>query len=190
MDARRRPRQIVYLSPHYPPRANISAPSKIDVEGILRSSTLTAALLHAPSTAHPSLSASNALLHDLLAQNVAIAKHLLELSSTLAHQRTDITAKLLSLRALERQWNLKQTSMDHALSPFVPKAVHSRLVDGIHEQQGLLTAMEESFFEGDGIASEREVGDFLKRWKDSRRVLLLREERKSRFEEGRVGGWR
>lgn len=112
------------------------------------------------------------------------------MASAVAAQRQDVASHLVQLKALERQWHLKQSAMDDALAPFGPKALHSRLVSGIAEQEGVLRAMEESFLEEDGRASEREMAEFVKRWRDARKVLVLRKERRRRFEEGRVGGWR
>ena len=92
--------------------------------------------------------------------------------------------------------------MDTALEPWSPKALHARLVSGIMEQEGLCRALEESFLEGmgsgeggnvgfgDGKAGEREVADWVKRYREARKTLGLRRERRARFEEGRVGGWR
>jgi hypothetical protein len=63
-------------------------------------------------------------------------------------------------------------------------------VQGIQELEALCEALEESFVEGEGKASEREVAEFVKRCREGRKLLGLRRERKARFEEGRVGGWR
>ena len=68
--------------------------------------------------------------------------------------------------------------------------MHARLVAGITEQEALSRAMEESFVEGEGRATEREVGEFVKKFRETRKVVALRMERRARFEEGRVGGWR
>jgi hypothetical protein len=54
--------------------------------------------------------------------------------------------------------------------------------------------LEESFLDGeadDGAqASEREVAEFVRRLRESRKVAYLRTERKERWDAGRVGGWR
>ena len=94
------------------------------------------------------------------------------------------------MHALERQWRLKQSALDDALAPFSPKALHGRLVASIGEQEDVLSGMEESFMDGEGRAGERELEGFLKRWREGRRVLEVRRERRGRWEEGRVGGWR
>lgn len=41
-----------------------------------------------------------------------------------------------------------------------------------------------------GIASEREVSEFVRRVREARRVAYLRRERKERWDEGRIGGLR
>lgn len=62
------------------------------------------------------------------------------------------------------------------------------------EQDALCRGLEESFLEGEGgdggMASEREVADFVRRLREGRKVAWLRGERKERWDEGRVGGWR
>lgn len=53
-----------------------------------------------------------------------------------------------------------------------------------------MRGMEESWLEEGGLAGEREVGEFVRRVREARRVGFLRGERKGRWDEGRVGGWR
>lgn len=56
--------------------------------------------------------------------------------------------------------------------------------------------MEESFLEGGGagggeeVVGERDVGDWVKKYREARVQYYLRQERKERWDEGRVGGWR
>lgn len=59
--------------------------------------------------------------------------------------------------------------------------------------------MEESFLhdsgggagrDGGGRMGEREVQDFVRRYREARKAAFLRRERKERWDEGRVGGWR
>ena len=61
---------------------------------------------------------------------------------------------------------------------------------GITEQEGVCGALEESFLEGAGDEGEREVVEWVRRYRDARTLYYLREERKMRWDEGRVGGWR
>lgn len=81
------------------------------------------------------------------------------------------------------------------------------------EQGNVCTALEESFLDGEGggggggageamglgfggrggeaeQASEREVLDWVKRYREAKKGYYLRRERKERWDEGRVGGWR
>lgn len=60
----------------------------------------------------------------------------------------------------------------------------------MQEQQSLVRGIEESWLEEGGKASDREVGDFVRRVKEAEKVEFLRRERKGRWDEGRVGGWR
>lgn len=84
--------------------------------------------------------------------------------------------------------------MDLALAPFSPASLYQRLVQGIHEQAAVCNALEESFLdaeaEANGPASEREVADWVRRYREAKVQLYLRQERKERWDEGRVGGWR
>lgn len=79
--------------------------------------------------------------------------------------------------------------------------MYGRLVSSIAEQEALVRAVEESFLEGGGVeecgrdvragmASEREVGDWVKRIREGTAVLERRRESRTRWDEGRVGGWR
>lgn len=83
--------------------------------------------------------------------------------------------------------------MDRALAPFSPSSLYQRLGQGVNEQAQICEALEESFLDGDGnggVAGEREVLDWVRRYRDARKVYYARRERKERFDEGRVGGWR
>lgn len=166
---------------------------KQDLADIVTDSELLNALTHATSTIHPSLSASHQALHAALTENLELASRLVELESRLAHQRSTTQAQLLSTHSLERQWRQKQSDMDHALAPFSPASMYQRLVQGVHEQASVCHVLEESFIEGEGDganASERETLDWIRRYRDAKVLYYLRQERKERWDEGRVGGWR
>ena len=76
------------------------------------------------------------------------------------------------------------------MEPFSPKALYQRLAMSIGEQEQVCEALEESFLEGEGRAGDRDVGEFLKRYREGSKVVWIRRERKERWDEGRVGGWR
>lgn len=154
---------------------------------------------------HPSLAQTQDSLLAALAENIDLAQHLSELETRLAHQRATTQAQLLSAHALDRQWRAKQVDMDTALTPFGPTALYIRLAQAVQEQEMLCTAMEESFLEGEGtprsgnngddgtgggLATERETLDWVRRYREARRLYHLRQERKERWNERRVGGWR
>ncbi|RDA90248.1 hypothetical protein CP533_6237 [Ophiocordyceps camponoti-saundersi (nom. inval.)] len=161
---------------------------------ILGSPSLLDALTHAPQAAHSTLSASHADLAHALSQNAQLAAQLSMLATRLSRQRFSTQAQLLSTHALERQWRQKQSDMDLALAPFSPASLYQRLAQGVHEQVAVCHALEESFLdaetETDGPASEREVADWVRRYREAKVQLYLRQERKERWDEGRVGGWR
>lgn len=83
--------------------------------------------------------------------------------------------------------------MDHALAPFSPASLYQQLGHGLQEQGAVCQAMEESFLEGDGdggVASEKEISEWVRKYREARVLYYLRQERKERWDEGRVGGWR
>lgn len=167
--------------------------SKQDLAALLSDPSALSALTHAPQTIHPSLQASHDALRAGLADNADRAAALLELEARLAHQRSAAQAQLLATHALERQWRAKQGDMDHALAPFAPANLYQRLAQGVAEQEGVCHALEESFLDGQGgggLAMEREVGDWVRRYREAKKLYYLRQERKERWDEGRVGGWR
>ncbi|KAI1817904.1 hypothetical protein GGS20DRAFT_422800 [Poronia punctata] len=176
--------------------------SKQDLAEILGSPSIIQALTMSPTTMHPSLKQSQDSLLALLDENVKLAQHLTELEGRLANQRASTQAQLLSAHALDRQWRAKQSDMDMALAPFAPAAHYNRLTQALQEQEMLCAAMEESFLEGGAhggssddhaganLASEREILDWVRRYREARRLYYLRQERKERWNERRVGGWR
>ncbi|KAI0136262.1 hypothetical protein BJ170DRAFT_4532 [Xylariales sp. AK1849] len=167
--------------------------SKQDLALILSSPTNLHALTHSPSTAHASLLASHSSLQSALTENLTLAAHLNDMESHLSHQRSSTQAQLLSTHALERQWRQKQSEMDVALAPFAPASLYQRLTQGLQEQEMVCQAMEESFLEGYGdgaTATERETGEWVRRYREAKKLYYLRQERKERWNERRVGGWR
>ncbi|PQE17574.1 Modifier of rudimentary Modr protein [Rutstroemia sp. NJR-2017a BBW] len=164
--------------------------SKQDLADALAKPNLLAALTHSSTTAHPSIAASQEPLKAALDENISLATHLVELEARLDHLRASTQAQLLSSHALERQWKQKQTEMDRALAPFSPSSLYQRLGQGVQEQEMMCRALEESFLEGDGVATEKEASDWVRRYRESKKVYYSRRERKERWDEGRVGGWR
>lgn len=180
--------------------------SKQDLADILSDPNILNALTHAPETGHPSLLASHAGLQSALTENLTLAAHLVDLETRVSQQRTQAQAQLLSTHALERQWRQKQAEMDAALSSFAPAALYGRLTQALSEQEQICDALEESFLDGGrgapppslsydddaagGLATEREVLDWVRRYREARKLYYLRQERKERWNERRVGGWR
>ncbi|KAH8675284.1 hypothetical protein BX600DRAFT_507534 [Xylariales sp. PMI_506] len=167
--------------------------SKQDLAEILSSPTYLESLTHAPSTIHPSLAASHQSLHAALSENLGLAAHLADLEARLQHQRSSAQAQLLSTHALDRQWRQKQSEMDVALAPFAPASLYARLTLALQEQEMICQAMEESFLDGgdgESTATERETLDWVRRYREGKKLVYLRQERKERWNERRVGGWR
>ncbi|KAI0508516.1 hypothetical protein F5B22DRAFT_400422 [Xylaria bambusicola] len=179
--------------------------SKQDLAEILSNPSMLQALTVSPATIHPSLAQTQDTLLSALDENISLAQHLADLETRLTHQRASTQAQLLSAHALERQWRSKQVDMDAALAPFAPNALYARLTQSLQEQEMLCAAMEESFLEGEGtqrggnnggddfgggLATERETLDWVRRYREARRLCYLRQERKERWNERRVGGWR
>ncbi|KAK8019902.1 hypothetical protein PG990_005040 [Apiospora arundinis] len=185
--------------------------SKQDLADILSDPNLLNALTHAPDAGHPSLLSSHAGLQSALTENMTLAAHLVDLEGRVSQQRAHTQAQLLSTHALERQWRQKQAEMDAALSSFAPAALYGRLTQALAEQEQICDALEESFLDGGrgapppsslsynaaadgddagGVATEREVLDWVRRYREARKLYYLRQERKERWNERRVGGWR
>lgn len=161
-----------------------------DLHAVLSDPSLQRALINNPETTHPSLPNSVDPLLSLLTANLNLAESLKALEARLAHQRSLTQSRLLSLRGIERQWRTKQAEQDDALRNFSPPALYQRLNASVGEQEALCRGLEESFLEEDGEATEREVIEFVRRLREGRKIAYLRRERKERWDEGRVGGWR
>lgn len=168
---------------------------KQDIAELLANHELLNAITHSPATIHPSLQASHQTLQSALTENVELARQVVELETRLSRERAATQAALLSTQALERQWRQRQSDMDHALAPFSPASLYQQLSQGVQEQSLVCQAMEESFLDGgdadgDSAVSERDVTDWIRKYRDARVAYYLRQERKQRWDEGRVGGWR
>ncbi|PKS11845.1 hypothetical protein jhhlp_001139 [Lomentospora prolificans] len=166
---------------------------KEDLAAILRDGRLLRTATNAPETAHPSLRASYEALQSALVQNSELASKLLELELRVSNERSAAQAQLLSTHALERQWRQKQSDLDGVLAPFSPTSLYQRLCQGVQEQAMICLALEDSFIDGgtgESVASEREVIEWTRRYREAKTLFYLRQERKERWDEGRVGGWR
>ncbi|KAI9782709.1 MAG: hypothetical protein M1839_004697 [Geoglossum umbratile] len=165
-----------------------------DLTHLLHTPALLTSLHSSPATHHPLLPSTLTPLQTSLQTNLTLSHSLLQLEHQLHHTRSTTQSRLLSLHALERQWRAKQSDTDAALAPFSPKALYQRLVSAVAEQEQMCRALEESFLDHTGVdggkAGERETAEFVKRFREGRKVYYLRRERKERWDEGRVGGWR
>lgn len=147
-------------------------------------------MLNNPETSHPSVTASQAPLKRLLQSNLELATAVNNLEERLMAQRKYTESHLLALRALEQQHRTKIGDTEHLLQDFSPMALYRRLNAGIQEQDNLLKTTEESYLEQNGIASEQDISAFLRHVREIKRTAFLRNERRKRWDEGRVGGWR
>ncbi|KAL1306971.1 hypothetical protein AAFC00_005605 [Neodothiora populina] len=161
-----------------------------DLRTLIEDPSLQASLLNNPETTHPSIPASRAPLQQALEGNIALASSLQQLESNLTHQRAAVQSRLLALRALEQQHRSKIAETEHALRNFSPMALYQRLNTSVQEQNALVRGIEESFLDESALASDRELSDFLRRLREAKRLSFLRSQRKERWDEGRVGGWR
>lgn len=164
--------------------------STSDLQQVLSDPSLQAAVLNDPATSHPAIAASQAQLEPIIQKNIALATSLEALGTRLASQRAATQARLLALRALEQQHRAKIAETEAALHEFSPGALYQRLNASALEQEQLLRGIEQSWIEEPGQASERELSDWVKRVKDASREAFLKKERKARWDEGRVGGWK
>lgn len=86
--------------------------------------------------------------------------------------------------------------MDLVLELWSAKALYQRLKEAEREAEDVSRGMEERFLEGGGEegegrkVGERELGDFVRRWREGRVLVCRRREGRQRWDEGRVGGWR
>jgi hypothetical protein len=161
-----------------------------DLHKLLEDRDLQSALLNSPNTTHPAIPASEEPLQPLIESNLALADSLLQLEARLNQQREKSQSRLLSLRALEQQHRSKLSETEDALQSFSPMALYQRLSASVQEQEQLVRGLEESWLDEGGMASDREIGEFVRRVKENKKTAFLRAERKRRWDEGRVGGWR
>ena len=79
------------------------------------------------------------------------------------------------------------------MEPWGPKFLYQRLRTAEKKAEEESRRLEEEWLEGGGdgrVPGEREVGEFVKRYKEGRIRAGRRREGRERWDEGRVGGWR
>ncbi|KAI9857248.1 MAG: hypothetical protein M1824_004924 [Vezdaea acicularis] len=167
--------------------------SKPDLSDVLKTPALLDALSNSPSSIPPGhvprTHPAHALQH-ALSTNLDTATEIAKQEACLLTLRSKTETQLLHLHTMNSHWRNTQARLDKALSPFSPPALYQRLAQSISEQEAYCQALEESFLDEDGKATDRELSEFLRRFREGRKTLYLREERKKRWDEGRVGGWR
>jgi hypothetical protein len=161
-----------------------------DLQALLADPSLQSALLSNPATTHPAVTASEAALEPYLTANIALANSTLELESRLQELRQQTHARLLALRGLKQQHEAKLKEAEAAVWEYSPMALKQRLNASVQEQEQVLRDVEETWLDEDGMASEKEVAEMMRRVKEAKKVAFLRQERKARWDEARVGGWR
>jgi hypothetical protein len=129
-------------------------------------------------------------LEPYLTANIALANNTLELESRLQELRAQTQSRLLALRGLKQQHEAKLKEAEAALWEYSPMALKQRLNASVLEQEQLLRDVEEGWLDEDGLASEKEVAELVRRVKEVKKLAFLRQERKARWDEARVGGWR
>lgn len=76
--------------------------------------------------------------------------------------------------------------MYRELQRWSEKSLYTRLVNAAAESEGTAESLERAFFGGEGEGVE----EFVKEYRAVRKLEHLRKERKCRWDEGRIGGWR
>lgn len=80
--------------------------------------------------------------------------------------------------------------MDRELAPWSAKVLYQRLREAEREGEEWCEGLEGSWLDGQGEMGEREVGEFLRGYREGRVKVWRRKEARERWDEGRVGGWR
>jgi hypothetical protein len=161
-----------------------------DLQALLADPSLQSALVANPTTTHPAVTASEAALEPYLTANITLANSTLELESQLQELRQQTQARLLALRGLKQQHEAKLKEAEAAVWEYSPMALKQRLNASVQEQEQHLRDVEENWLDEDGMASEKEIAEMVRRVKEAKKVAFLRQERKARWDEARVGGWR
>lgn len=164
--------------------------STVDLQHLLDNQDMQAALLSNSNTTHPAIPAAQQALEPIIENNIALADSVLRLEARLKQQREQTQSRLLALRALEQQHRGKTSEAEDALRMFSPPALYQRLSASVQEQEQLVRGIEESWLEEGGLATDRETTEFVRRVKENKKLAFLKAERKKRWDEGRVGGWR
>lgn len=167
-------------------KTDISEDSREDLEYLLHSPQLLDALF---TNTHPASAQSLHALSDSLQRNADLAARLVALEPHLSVSREAAERSLLEARKLERAWRDREKEMYQSLQPFSSPALYSRLVNAVGDAEAVAEAMAESFLE-EGGGDGRDVGEFVREYRGLRKSYHLRKERKERWDEGRVGGWR
>ncbi|KAA8896801.1 hypothetical protein FN846DRAFT_993574 [Sphaerosporella brunnea] len=156
--------------------------SRDDLQYLLHSPALLSSLYTAT---HPSSASNSAALTASLSTNIALSQQLVALETSLGTLRESTQQKLLETKGLEKRWREKEKEMYQSLQPFSEVGLHARLQSAVAEGERECDALAEEFLSG---AGELEVEPWVRAYRDGRKTVALRRERRGRWDEGRVSG--
>jgi Modifier of rudimentary (Mod(r)) protein len=133
------------------------------------------------------------------------AERILTREEEVRQARKAAEGKLAEAKDLEAQWQAKQAEMDAALKvnpgdsaapcqesrltrgqPFSPPALYAKLETLVTETEVLSETLATSFLEGE----EGDVSDFIREYRALRKQYHIRRERKEKWQNGQIAGWR
>ncbi|KAK9462902.1 uncharacterized protein V1516DRAFT_671440 [Lipomyces oligophaga] len=140
---------------------------------------------HPVSKSHLSTIQSLVSAIDTVGQRIASAE------PALAESRTRAAAALREAQHLDTEWHVKEREMYESLQPFSAPRLRSRLVNATAEAEHVSEALATSFLDQSNIGGQRDAdaaAQFVREYRQVRRIFHLRKERLERWNEERVGG--
>lgn len=104
--------------------------------------------------------------------------------------KLEVENALIETKELEREWENTELTMYSSLKPYTSTALHSRLQAATGEAEATTESLLSSFLEVVSKAEGDEVHDFVKEYRNARKLYHLRREHLARWNDGRVGGFR
>ncbi|CCG84251.1 protein of unknown function [Taphrina deformans PYCC 5710] len=191
-----RPSDVVPLSPKPLPTSSVvpevddaffQGRSLSELNAILENPQLLEAIYWAK---HPLPIQYTQVLAEIEDEQQKLRIDLEKLSPEVLEKKFEAENSLIKTKHLQDEWEAVERSMYSALKPYTSDALYTRLQAAVSDSEKLSDSLVSSFLDAGPSPLNDDIHDFIKEYRQTRKIHHLRSERLARWKDGRVGGFR
>lgn len=130
------------------------------------------------------------VLEDTERKQAELRAHVEALRPEVLEKRFEVENALMKMKALERDWEDTERQMYNSMKPMSPVALQARLQAAVTDSQAMSDSMLTSFLDFGSAPNNDNIQDFIKDYRQVRKLYHLRSARLARLKEGRISGFR